>query len=94
MVAHEVLPIKNNGLPKKNFIFILGHFEWPRERPNFIHQNAIFIFPQMFLFILSDLKQNNTTGPIYKTIFFQLPVFPWQQHKDFQQSLKLPGNHG
>lgn len=27
MVAHEVLPIKNNGLPKKKLIFILGHFE-------------------------------------------------------------------
>lgn len=56
MVAHEVLPIKNNGLPKKNLIFILGHFEWPRKIKNFIHQNAIFIFPQCFFFIFSAFE--------------------------------------
>ena len=67
MVAHEVLPIKNNGLPKKKLIFILGHYEWPREIKNFIHQNAIFIFPQCF-FLFSVLWN------IYKTILFQLPV--------------------
>ena len=85
MVAHEVLPIKNNGLPKKKLIFILGHFEWPGEIKNFLHQNAIFIFPQCF-FLFSVLWN------IYKTIFFHLPVLPWHtkisnSHWSFQETL-------
>ena len=86
MVAHEVLPIKNNGLPKKKLIFILGHFEWPREIKNFIHQNAIFIFPQCF-FLFSVLWN------IYKTIFFQLPVLPMTTTQRFPTVTEASTKH-
>ena len=93
MVAHKVLPIKNNGLPKKNLIFILEHFEWPREK-RILSIKMPSLFANKYFYLFSVLWNKTTQRvPFTKQDSFSCQRFHdnhtkiFNSHWSFQETL-------